>query len=131
MKTFSTSRMTFLPNKWYAALGGAHHSLQGRLVVVAPTKKDVPGMLTDRGAGLRVADSMTASVTLCPRGKPLPTDLTLMIGAGVVDLDTPGVYAYHQGVRGDVIIKVLPGTGECVPVGRFTYERGALGVEAI
>lgn len=130
-KIFSSSRMSFLPRDWYTAVGGTHHSCQGYLVVVAHVKSDVPALFADRGVHQRTADELTRSVTLLSRNRTMPNSIEAIVESGIADFDVPGVYAYKDPVHGHVIVKVQPGTGECVEIGRFVYEKGTFRVENI
>lgn len=129
-KIFTSSRMTALPRNWYTAVGGEHHASQGNLVVVADSKADATTLLVERGVGANRAKEMMSSTLMRPRSKSLPTSIALLVEAGVVDLDVPGVYVYKDAVNGREIIEIAP-DGDTSVVGRFVYENGVMSARAL
>jgi hypothetical protein len=131
MKTFTMSGTNaILPIEWLQAAGAPGHVRQGDMLMTALTKADVPALLTDRGLGQRVADSMARYLKM---SRGLSTGWQMLVDAGIVDLDEVAVYAAYNMVRDSVVVRIDL-DGVITPVARFGYDsrrEAPLYVEAI
>lgn len=112
------SAMTLLPRPWLSAVGSDRHQGQGNIVVLAFTKKETAAILTDRGVHQMAADAVTRALRTA-RG----TFVDMLVAAGVIDPDMPGVYVYYSAIKDHPIGKVqFDGTVEIVA--HFRYDGG-------
>ena len=127
MKAFVGSGI-FVPREWLNAMGAPQHRQLSYLLVIAPSKAEATALLEDRTdhSAKRMVDGLRL------RRPPLSTPDELLVGAGVVDLDKPGVYAYWESVKDRAVIRVEM-DGSCTVVGHFRYDRskGVMSVEAV
>ena len=127
MKAFPGSGI-FVPRPWLDAMGAPQHRQQAYVLVIAPNKTEATALLEDRTSGFlahRIVDGLRL------RRPPLSTPDELLVAAGVVDLDKPGVYAYWDSVKDRAVIRV-EADGSCTVAGHFRYDRttGVMSVEA-
>ncbi|WP_188187626.1 hypothetical protein [Nonomuraea sp. SYSU D8015] len=115
MKLFVNSH-TFLPVEWSKAVGQTHVHNSAHLVVIAARKSEGQAMLVERGQ----SESLMDATKLVSHSR-LSTDLKLLTGAGVIDLETPAVYIFNRGVKNDPVFRVEP-DGTLTPVAYFRYE---------
>lgn len=113
-----------LPSEWLKSAGCESHIRQATVVVVAHLKKDVVPLLTDRGMSQYAAETVAKEARMTR--PPYSRDVKLAVGALVIDPEQPGVFAWHQGVKDDPLIRVEL-DGRLTPVGHFRVERGADG----
>ena len=132
MKTFTMSGTNaILPIEWLQAAGAPSHVRQGQMLMTALKKADIPALLTDRGLGQRVADSMARHLKIATRG--LSTDWQMLVDAGIIDLDDVAVYAAYNMVRDSVVVRIDT-DGVARPIAKFGYDSrrdAPLYVEAI
>jgi hypothetical protein len=113
LKIFTGSHL-FVPNSWLNALGSPAHHQQCHVVVVAASKADIEGLLTERYVSF-TASRMAAALRLA---RTLSVPVRLLVEAGVIDTAARGVYAYRDAVKDQPVIRVET-DGSCSVAGHF------------
>lgn len=114
--------LAFLPTVWCKAILGEDWDRRANasLLVVANVKKDVAALLTDRGLSQSQADNLAEDLRL--QRQPFgPTDINMLVDAGVIDPGRAGVYLWYRAQKDRPVVRVEP-DGTITTVAHFRYD---------
>jgi hypothetical protein len=108
-----TGQSLLLPRSWRQVLEMPRHHHFGQLLAVAEAKPGILDMLYDRGITPREATWMVDGLRQHRDGAVLPWGARLLMAAGVISTERPGIWAMPGAVTGSRAIEV---TGDAVVV---------------
>lgn len=100
MKIFISPSIVSVPPAWLGAMNAPGHLRQAWVVVVAESKNDATALLAGVGASPHLAPVLSQTKGL------ISTPLMELLGAQVITVDQPGVYAWLARANNEPVVRV-------------------------